>query len=91
MDGPIIFLIVAGIVTIGVAIAAKLGRFRYIYLIKGVPGIYPSGYAYVGIFAGIEFLLLAVALLLPDRRLGGDLKRRETTEVLNSKLLLKQS
>lgn len=73
MTGTIIFLIVTGAGMIGVGIWARLGRFRSLYLIKGVPGVYPSGYAYAGIPAGMGFLLLAVALLMPDRRLGGNL------------------
>lgn len=68
--GITILLISAGIVLIGMGIGAKRGYLKSLYLVKGVPGLYPSGYVYAFIPAGIVSFLLSLVMLLQDRQLA---------------------
>ena len=62
-----------GLVIIVLGVGARLGYFKTLYLIKGIPGLYPSGYIYAFLPIGIGAFLFMIALLLPDRELGSDL------------------
>jgi hypothetical protein len=73
MIGISILLIAFGLALIGMGVGGRLGYFKTLYLIKGIPGLYPSGYIYAFIPIGIGSCLLALALLLPDQELGGDI------------------
>ncbi len=72
-SGIVIFLTIAGLALIGIGIGARLGYFKTLYLVKGISGLYPSGYIYAFVPAGIGFLLLAFIMLSPDRRLAQDI------------------
>jgi hypothetical protein len=71
--GLILLLIVVGFSLIGIGLGAVMGYFKTLYLIKGIPGLYPSGYVYAFIPAGMLSLLFALAFVLPSRELAGDI------------------
>ncbi len=66
-----LILAVVGFALIGMGLGAVRGYFKTLYLIKGIPGLYPSGYIYAFIPAGILSLLFTLAFMMPNRELGG--------------------
>jgi vacuolar-type H+-ATPase subunit I/STV1 len=69
--GIILILAIMGFALIGMGLGAVRGYFKTLYLIKGISGLYPSGYIYAFIPAGTLSLLFTLAFMLPNRELGG--------------------
>jgi hypothetical protein len=71
-EGVYVFLglVLGGFFSLYMSVMALRGHIKGLYLIKGIPLAAPASVVYTGFPAGIGFLILAIALLIPNIEIG---------------------